>query len=241
MAVIDFHSHILPGIDDGARNLDVSLAMLEKIREQKIDYMAATPHFYASQDQIEKFLDNRERAWDAFWNVIQQKNIKDRPKFLLGSEVAFFDGISRADEIDRLTLGNTGILLLEMPFEPWTDRNIKEVRYLIEERKLRILLAHLERFVWIPGNKKAVQKILELPVYVQINAECFLDWRHRRAIIKMFRDGVAHVLGSDCHGIHRRVPNLSEGRAVLEKKAGTELLQRIDKQGQELLTGADII
>ena len=160
---------------------------------------------------------------------------------MLGSEVAFFDGISRADEIDRLTLGNTGILLLEMPFEPWTDRNIKEVRYLIEERKLRILLAHLERFVWIPGNKKAVQKILELPVYVQINAECFLDWRHRRAIIKMFRDGVAHVLGSDCHGIHRRVPNLSEGRAVLEKKAGTELLQRIDKQGQELLTGADII
>ena len=64
MAVIDFHSHILPGIDDGARNLDVSLAMLEKIREQKIDYMAATPHFYASQDRIEKFLDNRERAWE---------------------------------------------------------------------------------------------------------------------------------------------------------------------------------
>ena len=241
MAIIDFHSHILPGIDDGARNLEVSLAMLEKIREQKIDYMAATPHFYASQDRIEKFLTNRERAWDAFYNVIQQKNIIDRPKFLLGSEVAFFDGISRADETEKLTLGNTDILLLEMPFEPWTDRNIKEVKYLIEERKFRILLAHLERFIWIPGNKKAVRKILELPVYVQINAESFLDWKHRRTLIKMFRDGTAHVLGSDCHGIHRRVPNLAEGRAVLEKKAGAELLHKIDQRGQELLTGADTV
>lgn len=241
MPVIDFHSHILPGIDDGARNLDVSLAMLEKIREQKIDYMAATPHFYASQDRIEKFLINREKAWDAFYDVIRQKNIKDRPKFLLGSEVAFFDGISRADEIDRLTLGNTDILLLEMPFDQWTDNNIEEIRYLIEERKLRVMLAHLERFIWIPGNKKAVHRLLEMPVIVQINAESFLDWKHRRALIKMFRDGSAHVLGSDCHGIHRRVPNLLEGREVLEKKAGAELLHKIDQQGQKLLNSADLL
>ena len=76
---------------------------------------------------------------------------------------------------------------------------------------------------------------------IQLNAECLLDWRHRHTLLKLLKEGRAHVLGSDCHGIHRRVPNLSEGRAVLEKKAGTELLQRIDKQGQELLTGADII
>ena len=52
MSIIDFHSHILPGIDDGARNLDTSMAMLEQIREQKVDYMVATPHFYASKDRI---------------------------------------------------------------------------------------------------------------------------------------------------------------------------------------------
>ena len=45
MSIIDFHSHILPGIDDGARNLDTSMAMLEQIREQKVDYMVAAPHF----------------------------------------------------------------------------------------------------------------------------------------------------------------------------------------------------
>lgn len=48
MSVIDFHSHILPGIDDGARNLETSLAMLRQVSSQRVDYMIATPHFYAS-------------------------------------------------------------------------------------------------------------------------------------------------------------------------------------------------
>ena len=237
--IIDFHSHILPGIDDGARNLDVSMAMLEQVREQKVDYMIATPHFYASQDRIHTFLDNRERAWDAFWNVIQKDNVPETPTFLLGSEVAFFDGISRADEIDRLTVQNTDILLLEMPFVPWNTRNIEEVRYLIEERKLRVLIAHLERFIWMPGNKKGIKQLMELPVHVQINAESFSDWKHRRALLKMFRDGTAHVLGSDCHGIHHRVPNLLEGRNIIEKKAGVQLLPKIDQQGEEFLLGGN--
>ena len=236
MAVIDFHSHILPGIDDGARNLDVSLAMLEKIREQKIDYMAATPHFYASQDQIEKFLDNRERAWDAFWNVIQQKNIKDRPKFLLGSEVAFFDGISRARDIEKLTIQGTNLMLLEMPFEVWNSQQIKEVEYLIKERKLQILIAHLDRFLLIPGNKKWIKELLELPVFIQINADAFDSWMHTRNLVKLFKEGKAHVLGSDCHGAHHRVPNLQDGRDILEKKAGNEVLEQIDRQGEKLLS-----
>ena len=56
MAVIDFHSHILPGMDDGARNIDSALAMLEQIQTQQIDIMAATPHFYAAKDRIDTFL-----------------------------------------------------------------------------------------------------------------------------------------------------------------------------------------
>ena len=72
MCIIDFHSHILPGIDDGARNLNSSMSMLEQVREQKVDYMVATPHFYASQDRIETFLQRRRDAWDAFSLAIHE-------------------------------------------------------------------------------------------------------------------------------------------------------------------------
>ena len=59
MAIIDFHSHILPGIDDGARNLETSMAMLDQIRQQQIDIMVAKPHFYAMKDRVDTFLYKR--------------------------------------------------------------------------------------------------------------------------------------------------------------------------------------
>ena len=237
MSIIDFHSHILPGIDDGARNLDTSMAMLEQIREQKVDYMVATPHFYASKDRIDSFLAKRANAWEQLSEAIEERDFHNAPQFFLGSEVAFFEGISRADQIDSLTIGDTNLLLLEMPFVPWTMQNVREVEKLISDRKLHVIIAHLERFIWMPGNKKMIQSLLELPVTVQINAESFLEWKHRRTLLKMFRDGTAHILGSDCHGAHHRVPNLLEGRMVIEKKAGAEVLHRIDMQGEKLLFG----
>lgn len=237
MYIIDFHSHILPGIDDGARNMNSAMSMLEQVREQKVDYMVATPHFYASQDRIETFLQRRENAWDAFWSAIQEKGYQKQPHIILGSEVAFFDGISRAEDIPELTMRDTNILLVEMPFVPWTDRNIDEIHYLIKERNLRVLIAHLERFIWMPGNKKMVSKLLELPVSVQVNAESLTDWRHRRALVKMFSKGTAHVLGSDCHGSRHRIPNLQTGREIILKKAGAECLEKIDQYGQKLLLG----
>lgn len=236
--IIDFHSHILPGIDDGARNLETALAMLSQVREQQVDIMVATPHFYASRDRIDTFLQRREKARDAFLCAIQEENRPQTPQILVGSEVAFFDGISRAEEISELTIQDTNLMLLEMPFVPWSEKNIDEVAYLIRERHLRILIAHLERFIWIPGNKRYVQQLLELPVSVQLNAEAFSDWRHRRELVKMLQEGKAHVLGSDCHGAHHRVPNLKEGRDIIEKKKGAKLLTEIDRRGEALLFGS---
>ncbi len=52
---IDFHTHILPGIDDGSRNVEMSLRMLAAQREQQVDEIVATPHFYAQKDSVEEF------------------------------------------------------------------------------------------------------------------------------------------------------------------------------------------
>lgn len=233
--IIDFHSHILPGIDDGSRDLDTSMAMLEQIRAQQTDILIATPHFYATQDRIDTFLQHRQQAYDAFCKAIAGCGWTDYPQILTGSEVAFFNGISRSEEICRLTIEGTDLLLLEMPFALWNEHIIEEVSNLIQDRHLRIMIAHLDRFIRMPGNKKYIRQLLELPVYVQLNAECLTDWRHRHIFLKMLEEGTAHVLGSDCHGAHHRVPNLKAGRDMIQKKKGIQLLEKIDRQGYELL------
>lgn len=230
MSVIDFHSHILPGIDDGSRNVETSIGMLRMCREQGVDIMIATPHFYADSNRVERFVENRKNAYDK----VMAENA-DIPHIMMGAEVAFFDGISRAERVDALTIEGTNIMLLEMPFVTWSDSVVHEVRDLIEKRHFHIILAHIERFLKIPGNKSYVEQVLELPVTVQVNAETLLDFRQKGRMFKMFRNGTAHIIGSDCHGMHHRVPNLWLGREALSKKLGEDFIKQIDTYGVQLI------
>lgn len=230
MGVIDFHSHILPGIDDGSRNVETSIGMLRMCKEHGVDTMIATPHFYADSNTVERFIDSRQKAYDK----VMAENM-DIPQIIMGAEVAFFAGISRAEKTDALKVEETDIMLLEMPFVTWSDSVVQEVRDLIEKRHFHIILAHIERFLQMPGNKPYVRQILELPVTVQVNAETLLDFRQKGKMLKMFKKGQAHIIGSDCHGMHHRGPNLWLGREVLEKKLGHEFLENMDSYGTKLL------
>lgn len=231
MAIIDMHCHILPGVDDGARDVETSLAMLEASRAQGVQYMVATPHFYATRDRVDTFLDRRREAWE----TLKSRMGADYPGIVLGAEVAFFRGISRAERLEALKIEGTDCLLLEMPFRPWSEDDVDEVSEILEKHGYTIILAHVERYLAMRGNADYIGNLLELPVLAQINAESLLDWRQRGKLIKMVRNGQVHLLGSDCHGIHHRPPNLGEGREILRKKTGTEYLDRIDRRSEELL------
>ena len=221
MAIIDMHCHILPGVDDGARDVETSLAMLEASRAQGVQYMVATPHFYATRDRVDTFLDRRREAWE----TLKSRMGADYPGIVLGAEVAFFRGISRAERLEALKIEGTDCILLEMPFRPWSEDDVDEVSEILEKHGYTIILAHIERYLAMRGNADYIGNLLELPVLAQINAESLLDWRQRGKLIKMVRNGQVHLLGSDCHGIHHRPPNLSEGREILRKKTGTEYLR----------------
>lgn len=231
MAIIDMHCHILPGVDDGARDVETSLAMLEASRAQGVQYMVATPHFYATRDRVDTFLDRRREAWE----TLKSRMGADYPGIVLGAEVAFFRGISRAERLEALKIEGTDCILLEMPFRPWSEDDVDEVSEILEKHGYTIILAHIERYLAMRGNADYIGNLLELPVLAQINAESLLDWRQRGKLIKMVRNGQVHLLGSDCHGIHHRPPNLGEGREILRKKTGTEYLDRIDRRSEELL------
>ena len=82
--IIDFHTHILPGIDDGSRDIDTSCRMLEMAAEQGVELIVATPHFYASRDRIEHFLEKREHARNILSDKLQNYPLQIRP-FSMGS------------------------------------------------------------------------------------------------------------------------------------------------------------
>ena len=140
--MIDIHSHILPGIDDGSKNLRMSLGLIDMLIDQGIDTVAATPHFYADRVSVEKFLSRRQRAYESLAEALE--NTPKAPKILLGAEVAYYSGISSLEGLDSLCIGDSSTLLLEMPLSAWSEYMISEVLN-ISCSGITVVIAHIER------------------------------------------------------------------------------------------------
>ena len=232
--MIDFHSHILPGIDDGSKDAATSLLMLNALKKQGADTVCATSHFYATQRSVDRFLFRRQEAWDRLQEVLPQ----DAPRILLGAEVLYFPGISRMDELPQLCLEGTKLLLLEMPFEPWTTHCTQEVRELARQGSVQILMAHIERYFFYQPIS-VWDEFLDLGILMQSNAEFFLPFKTRRKAMRLLEDGYIHLLGSDAHNMSSRAPNLDKARARIAKSLGEETLDYIDNLGSSLLPTCD--
>ena len=226
--MIDFHAHLLPGIDDGSRDRDMTARMLKISAEQGIDTVVATPHFYPDRMMPSRFLDEREKALFQIADLAEAQGITVLP----GAEVTFFSGIGRADRLEHLCIEGTRILLLEMPFRRWHAGDLQEVDALLQ-RGYRVVLAHLERFCPMQ-SRRTIADLLRMPVLMQINAESVIRFSTRRTALKLLKRGRA-VLGSDCHDLTTRPQNLREGRRVIQKKLGKEALEQIDFLSQQLL------
>ena len=226
----DFHSHILPGIDDGSKDVSMSLKMIRALQKQGVDTICATSHFYATQRSVSHFLERREEAWE----MLEAELPDSAPEILLGAEVLYFPGISRMKELPELCLEGTDILLLEMPFHPWSDYYIREVKELANSRRFTILMAHIERYYFLQPVS-VWDDFLDLDIIMQSNAEFFLPFKTRRKALKLLKEERIHVLGTDTHNMTSRPPRMDEAREIIRKHLGQETLDEIDAFGDSLL------
>ena len=235
MKIVDFHSHILPGIDDGSKDVQMSLAMLEKMQAYGTTTVCATPHYYARHRSIDSFLERRERAFEVLKADIEQNapHLKDI-EIRCGAEVAFYSGIAKEQNIERLCIEGTNTLLLEMPFTEWSDFEINTVADLCFSNRINVVIAHIERYYGFT-SEMMIDQLMDLPVYVQINAESIIPMFGRKKWLEMFRQKRAHLLGSDAHNLTDRAPNLGAARDIIKKKLGAEALDEIDKCANQLL------
>ena len=221
--MLDFHSHILPEIDDGAQSVDESIAMLRMLKEQGVSTVALTSHYIAMDESPAEFLENRKTAFDKLSAEIK-KSGEDFPELLLGAEVYYYPGISKMEELGSLTLQNTNLLLLEMPMAPWGDYALREVEELINTSSLTVVFAHIERYFKCL-KKGTLERLLDMGALIQVNASFFFSHRTKRKALKMFKEGYIHFIGSDCHNTQYRPPRINEAIDVLKDKFSTESIE----------------
>ncbi len=229
---LDLHSHILPGIDDGSRDWDMTERMLEAAYRQGVRTMMATPHNY----QGDRKQDN-EKIRELCRRVNRLAQAID-PSFriLAGNEVLYREGIPEEIEAGHiLTLGDSAYLLVEF-FPNDSYRRIQEgLRELVEYGYYPVV-AHMERVNALFGNEKRINEVIGMGCYLQVNCQSLLGGffdRKSASLRKLIESGKIHFLGSDCHNLSGRPPIMEDCVKRLSQKLPKECVERLIYGNQE--------
>ncbi len=228
--MIDFHSHILPGIDDGSANVSESIMLLQMLAEQGVDTVVATPHFYANHESLSHFSARRQASFDSLKSQLPE----GAPSILLGAEVRYYEGISRLNGLESLCIEGSKLLLLEMPMGKWTEYMIRELIDLSCSAKIKIVLAHVERY-WNLQSRTVWDRLLDSDILMQVNASFFNRFSTRRNAIKLLANGTVHLIGSDCHNLTDRAPQMQKALDRIERKLGIGFVTYLNDYTHELL------
>lgn len=213
--MIDFHTHVLPGIDDGCKSGKESVALLKELKEQGVNNVFLTPHFYAYSSSAENYTEIREKSLE---NLIKNlKNAKVDINLYLGSEVYFFEELWRIEDISKLCIRGTEYILIEMPFSEWTDSMVHSFEKIIG-KGITPVLAHFERYIKYGKNLSKIYELVDMGVFLQMNCSFVNKFSTRRKAIKFIRKGIVSMLGTDSHNLFDRAPDYLEASEHIKKK-----------------------
>lgn len=190
MKLVDFHAHIIPWADHGSSSIETTISQLNLAMEAEIDTIVATPHFYPQYENAERFIERRNACYD---RLKEQLN-EHYPRIILGAEVLICDNIESMPGLDALCLGDSRIILLELPFTDFSDSYVYSVRMLIKQG-YTVVLAHADRYD--PDN---INRLVSAGAKIQLNADSLSklfvqphlrEWVSRNKVV---------ALGSDIHG-----------------------------------------
>ena len=228
--MIDWHSHVLPALDDGSKSVDESQRMLTALKEQGIACVIATPHFHANRESVDKFLQRRQESYERLMQIDQGS----LPQVLCGAEVRYYPGIAKMEGLERLAIDGGGILLLEMPMDKWTEYTVRELCELASTRGLTVVLAHIERYLNLQSGG-VVERLCANGLLMQSNASFFNDFITRHKAFRLLMSGNIHFIGSDCHNMKERAPQIGRAYELIEKKLGSEYVSQMREYGYKML------
>lgn len=224
MKRIDFHTHILPGVDDGAGSKEIALTMLRKLRGSHVDLIVATPHYFSLDETPGDFL-NRVRP------VYEDFAAETNGRFLLGAEVYLDRSLLLKEDLGDLCIQGTDLLLVELPVSEYREWMYQTISGIASVYGVRPVIAHVERV--LPRiSKKDLEQLMDIPgICFQFNHTAFDSWKARRFLKQLVKRGYPVFWGSDCHDIESRPPTDDAGyhkmEAWIAKKFGADFWERI--------------
>ncbi|MGN0600677.1 MAG: CpsB/CapC family capsule biosynthesis tyrosine phosphatase [Oscillospiraceae bacterium] len=232
----DFHSHILPGMDDGASDTEESLKLLSMLSSSGAQRVVLTPHFYRHDEDINRFLSRREKSVEELSAALE--NMPNCPELALGAEVYFYPSLSSDPDFEKLCIEGTNYILLELPFEHFYDSFFSDFAKFMNRCSCKIILAHIERYMRFGNTQKEFERLLSMgDIICQMNCTSLVKsgFFDRRKLISMLNDGTVRLIGTDTHNSTTRPPMLGEAKDIIVKKCGQQILDRIIQTGNDIL------
>ncbi len=220
--MIDIHHHLLPGIDDGSKDLANSVAMVQMAVEDGITHIVATPHanhtFSYSRERNEELLQAVREALPA--------DTASRVSLGLGCDFHLnFENIEDAHANPRrYTINGTEYLLIELP-DFNIPNNLEDALYRMRVDGLTPILTHPERNASLQRRPELLQTWMESGLLVQVTAGSVTGSFGKKAEAvawRLLRAGSVHFLATDAHDVVRRPPQMTPARQLVAKKLGEE-------------------
>ena len=167
----DLHCHILPGMDDGAKDTAVSLELLHREYEDGVRNIAFTSHFNSERTTVDAFTAKRQAAFEQLTAALEGQPMQF--DFKLGAEVFFSPGLCELDT-RALCMGDTAYLLLEFP-TTHKPHFIRQTLYNLQQQGIVPLIAHIERYPYVLEDPTLLYDWVAAGAYAQINAGALLE------------------------------------------------------------------
>lgn len=235
--LVETHSHILPGIDDGARSIEASLQMIAKLQEQGAKKIILTPHYYSDTISLDDFLRMRERSYNDLARALPPGS----PTLIPAAEVYISQYLFNNPNIDELKIAGTNYVLIEHPFSSsFSEATYDRLMNMFCDYGAKPILAHIERYPALMEDVYKLEDYIGMGCLTQVNISSFAD-AHRsmkKKLFKLLDTGHIHLIGSDCHNLSSRAPEYEEGIKEIIKKSGQEAVDVLIRNANILTKNA---
>lgn len=222
--MIDLHSHILPGIDDGPPDMAASMKMLESARDAGIDKLAATSHYS----------DRTQESYPATFREVQEHASRLGIELLRGCEYSLLD-FAEVDPVGLTTLGGSRYVLFDLE-QVFVPSSMFDLLFKVKLHGFRPVIAHPERMVEPDEFPHFLAQLIENGIYIQVNSGSLLGVYGRSArsnAFYMLDRGCCHLIANDAH--HSRGFRTREWGEVLSRRCGKENARLLSEVNPERL------
>lgn len=225
----DYHSHFLPAMDDGPKSIQESMQMLDMWSAQGVERVIATPHFYSHMESAEAFLSRREKSLTSLSEKCEKLCV------VTGAEVYIEKGLSSLALLQRLTMGESKYILLEMPYGSFKEWILTEIYQTAYNWGLIPVIAHIDRYTqWY--SRGEISRVLSIQdAVLQINNDALFKRAALKFALELIRSEFPIIFGSDSHNVGDRPPNVEAANKVLWRKLNKSELLALSELNESFL------